>query len=304
MVSFGKADGTIHNLGIGSVLISKYNLSNLTPAFEIQDKNFYIKLHLATNKKNKHLRNILEKSKSLITESEMQDIDNKWLEQKQIYERYKIDYELFKYILIIIVMIIVMGLYRYYIIKKVNKKLIKQSKELRDAKEKLQQLAFTDPLTSLYNRRYFIESSIRLLKLATRNKIESFVIIIDIDNFKQVNDAYGHKVGDNVIVYCAKKFKELTRNSDIVCRWGGEEFTILFPETSLPGALEISEKIRSSIENSIIILENKEELKFTISIGLSKIINEDGTNIDVSISRADKALYHRKTFQNRKLSLV
>jgi len=294
MVSFGKADGTINNLSVGSAILENYALSDITPSFEIKDKRFNVEIHLATNKNNKHLRNILDKAQTMVTKEEMQDLSNKWIIEKQIYDQYKLNYELFKYILIAIVMIIVMGFYRYYIVKKINKKLIEQSKELRDAKEKLQQLAFTDPMTSLYNRRYFIESSSSILKLAIRNKTESFVIIIDIDDFKQVNDSYGHKVGDDVIIHCAKKFKELTRNSDIICRWGGEEFTILFPEISLHGALEISEKIRSSIKKSIITLKNKEEVKFTISIGLTKVINKDGTNIDISISRADEALYQAK----------
>jgi len=293
MVSFGKTDGTIHNLGIGSVIISKYNLTNLTPAFEIQDRNFYVDLHLATNKKNKHLRSILEKSKALVTEAEMTDIDNKWLEQKQIYDSYKLGYELFKYILIFITIIIAMVLYRYLIVRKINQKLIKQSKELKDTKDELRHLAFTDSMTNLYNRRYFIEASETILNLAIRNKTESFVIIIDIDDFKQVNDSYGHKIGDDVIILCANKFKELTRDSDLICRWGGEEFTILFPEINLDGALKIAEKIRLAIENIEIVLADNTEIKFTISIGLSQITSDD-MDIHASIARADEALYNAK----------
>jgi len=301
MLAFGKADGTITNIGVGNSIIAKYGLTTIVPSFEIQDKRFKISISIATNKRNKHLLHILDKAQSLVTNEEKKALDNKWLVETKLYEKYKINYKLLKYALIIIFTIIVLGLYRYIVIQKMNTKLIKQSKELNDARKELELLASTDPLTSLYNRRYFIEISENILHLTARKRVDSFVIIIDIDDFKNVNDTYGHKVGDDVIVKCADIFKKLTRHSDIICRWGGEEFTILFPETDLDGALKISEKIRTSIEESTILLEDKKEVKFTVSIGISKIKSEDMGDINISITRSDKALYKAKNSGKNKI---
>jgi len=294
MIAFGKADGTINNIGVGDSIITKYGLTNINPSFEIHDKRFKILISLATNKNNKNLLSILKKAQSLVTNKEKKTLKDKWLIEKKLYDTYKMGYEIIKYVLIIILTIVLLGLYRYLLVRKLNTKLVKQSKKLNDTKKELEKLAFIDSLTSLYTRRYFIEISENILNLAIRKRTDTFVIMIDIDDFKNVNDTYGHKVGDDVIVQCANIFKKLTRESDIICRWGGEEFVILFPETNLDGALKISEKIRASIQENEILLEDNKKLEFTISIGLSKIKTVDKADIHVSISRADEALYEAK----------
>ena len=182
--------------------------------------------------------------------------------------------------------------------------LVQQTEELKKAQEELKLLASIDPMTKLFNRRYFTEMSKPILDLAKRNKTDTAIVMIDIDNFKNVNDTYGHKAGDNAIIALSLKLKEIGRESDIVCRWGGEEFLILLPNTNSNGALVISEKIRKEVENLIIKIENDEELKITVSLGVSSIDNKNDINMETSINRADKALYKAKNSGRNRVCLI
>ena len=174
---------------------------------------------------------------------------------------------------------------------------------LKESQKELKLLASTDPMTSLYNRRFFSKVSEHVLNLAKRDKTDVSVIMLDIDKFKDVNDTYGHKVGDDVIIALAKKLQELTRKSDIVCRFGGEEFVILLPETAINGALVLSEKIRLEVEKTVIDLEHDKKLKFTVSIGVSLVDHNEDINIESSIHRADEALYEAKENGRNKVIL-
>jgi len=173
-------------------------------------------------------------------------------------------------------------------------KLLRQTQELKKAQEELKLLALTDPLTKLYNRRYFTQMSESCLELAKRNNTNASILMIDIDNFKSINDTYGHKIGDDVIVIISSLLQKQNRKSDIVCRWGGEEFIILLSNTNTNGAIIIAQKIRNLVENSVITLDNNDQIKFTISIGISEIYTQYDKDIEDSINRADKALYKAK----------
>jgi len=162
---------------------------------------------------------------------------------------------------------------------KIQLQLQKLIKDLERSKEELKLLASTDPLTKLYNRRFFSETSENILKLAKRDKTDLSIIMLDIDRFKKINDTYGHKAGDDVITALASTLKELTRKSDLPCRFGGEEFLILLPETDLNGAIVIAEKIRMMIKTLTIRTANDEKVKFTASIGISKLDSERDANI-------------------------
>jgi diguanylate cyclase (GGDEF)-like protein len=118
--------------------------------------------------------------------------------------------------------------------------------------------------------------------------------MIDIDKFKNINDTYGHGVGDEVIILFSSTLKELSRDSDIVCRWGGEEFILLLPSTGIEGALNIAEKIRLEVEKLSVPLNDDKKLSFTASIGVSLVHNKEDKTILNSIDRADKALYEAK----------
>ena len=174
--------------------------------------------------------------------------------------------------------------------------------KLKEQEKALELLAATDPMTKLYNRRYFSKTSESLLDLAKRNKTDIAIIMIDIDYFKNVNDTYGHKIGDDVIKTLSNLLQKLSRKSDIVARWGGEEFVILLPETNIDGALVISEKIRQEVQKIKISISTTKEVNFTVSIGVSKIYLED-INIEPSINRADIALYEAKQSGRNKVCI-
>jgi diguanylate cyclase (GGDEF)-like protein len=169
-----------------------------------------------------------------------------------------------------------------------------RTKELEIAKEKLTTMANKDPLTNLYNRRYFTDIASNIQELAKRNNEPLSALMIDIDRFKNINDTYGHDVGDDVIVNIANILLQHTRKSDIVVRFGGEEFVILLPNTNIDGAAKIAEKIRVNIENQTIKLDENSTIKTTVSIGVSQCSNSNSLNIENLIKRTDVALYEAK----------
>lgn len=161
-------------------------------------------------------------------------------------------------------------------------------------REKLKELATVDPMTGLYNRRYFMDVSSNILSLAKRDGSELSIIMLDIDKFKNINDTYGHHIGDLVIIALSDILKQNIRTSDIICRFGGEEFIILVPETGIDDAYNIAEKIRKLIQTYELKIQDNTILKFTASFGIGSIDTIYDTNIENSIKKADKALYRAK----------
>ncbi len=177
---------------------------------------------------------------------------------------------------------------------------VKKELKLRKIVNELKLLASTDSLTKLYNRRYFIQTAEHTFALAKRDAKHLSTIMIDIDKFKNVNDTYGHQVGDSVIVELANMLLANQRKEDIVCRYGGEEFVILLPNTSLDEAKIVAEKLRRSVEDLTFKLPSGEVLKFTISLGVSQVDTQKHENIEFSLKEADDALYRaKKSGRNR-----
>ncbi len=171
---------------------------------------------------------------------------------------------------------------------------VRRELQLQELQTKLKLLASTDPMTRLYNRRYFTKTSKHTLDLSKREKQNLSIIMLDIDKFKNVNDTYGHQVGDDVIITLANKLIEHQRKSDIICRYGGEEFVILLPNTSIESSEIVAKKIRKDIESLTIKVPSNENLKFTISLGVSQVDLENENNIELALKRADDALYEAK----------
>jgi diguanylate cyclase (GGDEF)-like protein len=161
--------------------------------------------------------------------------------------------------------------------------------ELAVAKVEAEHLARTDGLTNLHNYRAFHEYAERHLNLVKRNQNPLCLLMIDIDNFKSVNDKYGHVVGDFALIHVAKLLKNNVRSSDICCRVGGEEFAIILPDTDAQCALDLSEKIRREFEISPVNLDGN-ILPLTISIGVADKL----TSVDELVRNADSALYKAK----------
>lgn len=160
--------------------------------------------------------------------------------------------------------------------------------------KRTEKLAFTDPLTELYNHRYFQETLSQEFARAQRYKKPLSLMIIDIDFFKKFNDTYGHLVGDKVLKHVSAIFKSSMRDQiDTVARYGGEEFGVILPETSLDGAFAFAERIRTKVQNSF-IPEGDKKLKVTLSIGVSCISVTRCNKTSDIIEAADQALYKAK----------
>jgi diguanylate cyclase (GGDEF)-like protein len=156
-------------------------------------------------------------------------------------------------------------------------------------------LAQTDPMTNLYNRRYFMENADAEIARHQRYGRTLSVLALDIDHFKNVNDTYGHSVGDEAIIHTVRVCQENLRKNDIMGRTGGEEFTILLPETGIGEATLVAEKLRRSIAESKIIPTSKEvgTIRLTVSIGVANLNDDDESFFDLH-KRADACLYTAK----------
>ena len=165
---------------------------------------------------------------------------------------------------------------------------------------KINLMATTDGLTGLYNRRHFFElAEIEFTKYRRYGDSLS-VCMMDIDHFKKINDSYGHAVGDEVLRHLGKNLTELLRNYDIVGRYGGEEFVVLFPGTSLETAAKIAERIRVAIENAAVETEEFGNIQYTLSIGVSNFTKEI-TDMTTVFGEADKGLYEAKNLGRNKV---
>ena len=165
---------------------------------------------------------------------------------------------------------------------------------------KLRELASTDSLTGLPNRRCFMEAMALLKQKNIQGQtLGGVVLMLDIDHFKLLNDAYGHAVGDEVLIHAAQILRSCLRDEDLPARLGGEEFAVLLPQIDLDFGQQVAERIRKRVEDSPFEMNHK-RLEFTISIGISAI---DLSDVDRSIRRADRALYAAKA-QGRNKSVI
>lgn len=156
---------------------------------------------------------------------------------------------------------------------------------------RLEEMASTDKLTGLGNRQTFEIVMKQALAQFARTSTPFSLILMDIDHFKKINDTYGHLAGDDVLREIAHHIREQTRKSDILCRWGGEEFIILAPDCGVNDAQRLAEIIRQSIMEQHFVTKNPDH-KITLSAGVAEI-HKDESNVTI-ISRADKALYAAK----------
>jgi diguanylate cyclase (GGDEF)-like protein len=169
----------------------------------------------------------------------------------------------------------------------------------------IERLSLIDQLTNIPNRRCFDQRLQIEWKMAIREKAPISLLMIDIDNFKNVNDTYGHQQGDKILQMVAKTFtKAFRRPADFAARWGGEEFIILLPNTHREGAMEIAEKIRDDIEKTETPSYEGEKIKITISIGVNSLVPAQNSSLNAFISNADEALYAAKEAGKNKVSCI
>jgi diguanylate cyclase (GGDEF)-like protein len=158
--------------------------------------------------------------------------------------------------------------------------------------EKLQKLAVTDGLTKLYNSRSFYSQLETEVDRFNRYKHPLALLLLDLDHFKDYNDTYGHLEGDKVLVRFSQIIKSCLRANDTAYRYGGEEFTVILPETGGGEAGTVAQRIRAALENERFSPINGKEVKLTISIGVTEYQPKE--ELSSFIQRADRAMYRSK----------
>jgi polar amino acid transport system substrate-binding protein len=274
LVSEDRAYAAVDILPVLAYNISKYSFANL----KISGKTkFTFGVKIMIRKDYKALVPLINRVIDNIPESKKEEIYYKWIKvnMQNGYSKENIN----KFILtggLFLFLIGGWGIYAYFNIQN-QKKL----------EEQLLELSEKDGLTKIYNRRKIDEILEEEIKVAKRYNEDLSLIFFDIDHFKKINDTYGHKVGDEVLIELTQLIKKNIRESDFFGRWGGEEFMIVFPHTDLNSAVLLAEKLRKIIEYSKI-----GGVRVTCSFGVTEIVKYD--TIETCSSRVDKLLYISK----------
>jgi diguanylate cyclase (GGDEF)-like protein len=162
--------------------------------------------------------------------------------------------------------------------------------QLAEARAALLTMSQTDPLTGVGNRRLFIERAAHALAEASRVQSPVCVVLIDVDDFKKLNDRYGHAVGDEALIAVATICRQSLRVGDVFCRWGGEEFIVLLPQATLEQGCVLAERLRARVAAAVV--EGVPD-GVTISLGVAALVSSSET-LDQVISNADRQLYLAK----------
>ena len=284
--------------------------SLMTTAYAITKNNYFdtnisstfdynLEISIATRNDEPLLNSIMNQFISSISEEYKKEIFNTWFNIDMIE---RIDYNLFFKVVFVLVALLLIGFLWSLSIHRekvqTKKSLIEVEKlrnELVEINDDLIAQTMTDELTQLYNRRKIVETINYELKKFNRMKNNFSIILIDIDFFKKINDNYGHIVGDNVLKEFANILKTNVRDYDIVGRWGGEEFIIIAPDTSIQNAEKLANKLRKTIESS----DFKNINKITASFGVSH--SKEGDDKVSLLDRADRALYTSKNSGRNKV---
>ncbi|WP_373976445.1 sensor domain-containing diguanylate cyclase [Chitinibacter sp. SCUT-21] len=172
---------------------------------------------------------------------------------------------------------------------------------LEDANRELVRLATQDSLTGLYNRRAFEVEAEKAIYTADRHHRPMSILFLDIDHFKLINDQYGHAVGDEVLRNVARQIVELLRSSDLMARWGGEEFVLILPDTGLEQAVVVGEKILSAVRQMRFMQQNS---TFAITISGGLIERHLHRPLEESLQEADHLLYQAKQAGRNRLEWI
>ncbi len=316
-INYKILDSKFHFLGVTGVALKLSYIDDLLKNFRINhhlnvtffDKKGEIRLaervinqyrHIDEIKELKPYKDlILSKNTKLIeyTKNGSQHlIDTKYISELDLYltveanvDDFTKDVKKIFYINIVLslVMAMIIALLIYFIIKKYS--------------ERLEFLSNNDTLTQISNRRGFKDKLNSQLLLQRRLKNTLSVIFIDIDNFKKINDKFGHNVGDQVLQKIAQIFKDNIRHIDLIARWGGEEFIIVLINSSLEDSKKIAEKLRNILENNQ-ELKNLTSITVTGSFGLTQLKEDD--SLDRLIDRADNAMYQAKNSGKNKICVL
>ncbi len=276
-VQNGEIYGYIDNLMVVSSYIQKEYTGVLKVSLRLDDK---VELGVATRNDEPILQNIFQKLVSQMDEQSMQSIYNRWtstIEQVAWIDKNKV----FQALGILVLIISGFGWHTY---------------QLRRYNKKLLELSITDKLTGLYNRQ---KTDQRLIE--EHRKMERYpdyhcsIMLMDVDFFKHVNDTYGHQIGDRILQQLADLLRVTLRNTDIIGRWGGEEFMVILPHTTKNEALKAAENFRQRVEKFDFNLD----FPVTVSIGVGEMNHQQ--SVHENITRIDTALYDAKNSGRNKI---
>ena len=158
--------------------------------------------------------------------------------------------------------------------------------------ERLKKLSLRDPLTELYNSRHFYAELEDEIRRSDRYVHPLSLIFIDIDNFKSINDTYGHMIGDQALLLIAKKMQTSLRSQDTAYRFAGDEFTIILPETTAENAKVVADRIKAEMEKESLVIRDKEITKITLSLGIAEYQRNEKK--EQFVHRADVTMYEAK----------
>ena len=165
---------------------------------------------------------------------------------------------------------------------------------LEKARSQAHALSMIDSLTGLSNRRHFLQGVQRELLLAQRHRQPMALLILDVDHFKRINDLHGHSMGDQVLVEISQCCTQALRTTDLLARWGGEEFVVLLPNTHREHAHQLAERVREAVAGLAQLYVKSEAVRVTISVGVACAEAGQTTTLDVLVQTADRALYEAK----------
>jgi diguanylate cyclase (GGDEF)-like protein len=174
---------------------------------------------------------------------------------------------------------------------------------VQEVTQELRELSVRDALTNLYNFRHFVDQINKELTRAMRYKRVLSILMFDIDHFKQFNDANGHSIGNLALIELAKILKNTTRRVDTVCRYGGEEFVVILPETETSRAVILAERCRTEVEYSSFAFDPAQKItKLTVSVGVASFPSH-AEEVDSIVKCADDALYKAKSLGRNKVKI-
>jgi len=290
-VSNGQAYGYVDNLAVIGYHIKNQGLSNLQISGET---DFDANIKMAVNKELPELHSILSKALDTIDQETRLKLSNNWLQVEYKQELNWQEITLYLTPAVIIILIVLFYGQKMRLLNKTlsqtNATLVETQASLEANKNRLEVLSVTDFLTGAYNRQHLDMVLENEINRSQRHESNFSILLIDLDNFKQVNDTYGHLIGDEVLKRTFECISEQVRRSDTVGRWGGEEFIAICPETDKHQALTIAEKILSSISS----LRFDQGFKQTASIGIAQYAKMDSSV--TLIDRADQNLYKAKHY--------
>nr|WP_319493949.1 transporter substrate-binding domain-containing protein [uncultured Desulfobacter sp.] len=245
---------------------------------------YNLEASIGTRKDEPLLGDIFQKLVLSLSEKQKSLLMDHWLSVKV---EQKFDYSPFWKVLGVVIALTLVTLFWAHKVRRLNRKLI-------NANHALKELSRTDGLTGLFNRRVFDEEFTRIFNLCKRSEICFSIIILDIDFFKKINDTYGHPAGDA----CLKHFgtilmERFQRNSDIVCRFGGEEFGIICTGKNVAKVHAHVEALRRHMAEEV-FTHNQARIRFTISAGIYSMVPQADTPENLYLDMADKALYQAK----------